>query len=840
MNNTTFTKKIIKYLDPVLIFLLLFIVFLALLVYNLEQINKKIKSYNHYQTTINNVKILNNEFEILIQNKATFINYDEVVKKINKTYALLDTLKDEHFYNEFGENLKPTVKLLNNKWSQQHEYIERFKSNNSAIIGSLNYIIELTKTIKLTYLTNQPADILIIDNSITNLFKLFINIDLEQDTLKLGLNNLNALSSKYQNSDFRFLYTKYNATLNDVIRLNTIKSDYMAIDTMIVLTNIENILRSEYDSSIENQQRMSLLLFAISSVLLITLILSYFKSIKTKKELTAFKYAVENSDNSIVMTNKKRKIIYVNESFEKITGYTKEEALGKEPNILKSGKMPNEFYKNMNDILDRGEKWTGEFVNINKHGDVYYETASITPIINDDELTGYLAIKLNITDYVKQKEKVEFIANHDNLTMLPNRRSLERKVNELIDKALEDGSHFAILFLDLDGFKIINDGLGHDIGDLLLKEIAIRFQDVLRGDDYIFRVGGDEFAVLIEYTNNDKIIEIVAKKIIETVNQPIFIANHSLQVGCSIGIAKFPQDGEDLLNLLKHSDTAMYKAKQDGKNRFEFYTRDLSNTVHTRLNIEQSLAKALRNEEFYVVYQPKYNLATKDVFSVEALIRWHNPTMGNIGPSDFIYIAEETGFINQIGLFVFKKACEDFKQLQEKIKIEMISINVSTLQLVDNNFIKDIKSILQSTNVSASNIGIEITETYIMKNIMDIQDTLNKLREIGFKIIIDDFGTGYSSMHYLQKLPIDIIKIDKSFIDDLTTSNNQSVIKAIIAISKSFGYKTVAEGIESKEQEDILLKLGVDFGQGYLFCRPKQLSNLSDCKSKLENHQEKL
>lgn len=693
MNNTHYTKKLIKYLDPVLIFLFLFIIFLTLLVYNLEQINKKIKSYNHYQSTINNIRILNGEFEALIQNKATFINYDDIVKKVDKTYELLNMLDTENFYNEFGENLKPTVKLLNNKWSQKHEYIERFKSNNSAIIGSLNYIIELTKHIKLNYLTDKPADILIIDNSITNLFKLFININLDQDTLHLGLNNLNVLSSKYHNSDFRFLYTKYHATLNDVVRLNTIKLDYMSIDTMIVLSNIETILLKEYDTSIENQQRMALVLFIVSSILLIILILSYVKSIKTKKELTAFKYAVENSDNSIVMTNKNRKITYVNDSFERITGYTKEEALGKEPSILKSGKMPNEFYKHMNEILDKGQKWTGEFVNINKYGEVYYETASITPIINDDELTGYLAIKLNITDYVRQKEKVEFMANHDNLTMLPNRRSLEKKLNELIDKAIENKSHFAVLFLDLDGFKIINDGLGHDIGDLLLKEVAKRFQEALREDDFIFRVGGDEFAILIEYTTNDKIMEIVARKIIETVNQPILIANHSLQVGCSIGIARFPQDGDDLLNLLKHSDTAMYKAKQEGKNRFEFYTKDLSNTVHTRLNIEQSLAKALRNNEFYVVYQPKYNLATKDVFSVEALIRWNNPMLGNVGPADFIYIAEETGFINQIGLFVFQKACEDFKQLQEKIKIEMISINVSTLQLVNNNFIEEIKAI---------------------------------------------------------------------------------------------------------------------------------------------------
>ncbi|MEJ5168725.1 MAG: DAHL domain-containing protein, partial [Arcobacteraceae bacterium] len=328
MISSNFTKKITKYLDPVLIFLFLFIFFLTLLVYNLEQINTKIKSYNSYKTTLNDIKILNNEFEALIQNKATFINYDDVVRKTDKLYELLKNLENDNFYAEFGENLKPTVKLLNNKWSQKHEYIERFKSNNSAIIGSLNYIIELTKHIKFNYLNDKPADILIIDNSLTNLFKLFININLDQDTLNLGLTNLHTLSSKYQNSDFRFLYIKYNATLNDVIRLNTIKMDYMSIDIISVLNNIETTLYNEYDSSLEAQQKMSLLLFVASSILLVILILSYLKSIKTKKELTAFKYAVENSDNSIVMTNKNRKITYVNDSFERITGYTREEALG--------------------------------------------------------------------------------------------------------------------------------------------------------------------------------------------------------------------------------------------------------------------------------------------------------------------------------------------------------------------------------------------------------------------------------------------------------------------------------------------------------------------------------
>lgn len=345
-----------------------------------------------------------------------------------------------------------------------------------------------------------------------------------------------------------------------------IKQEYLKIDIKSLLILIEDKLQKEYDKSINNQQKIALLLFVISIIFLMISILAYIKSVKIKKELKAFKYAVENSDNSIVMTDKDRKITYVNESFEKVTGYKREDALGKNPHILKSGKLPSEFYRQMNEILDRGEKWSGEFININKFGDIYYETASITSIINDDELTGYLAIKLNVTDYVREQEKVEFIAYHDNLTQLPNRRSLEKKVNELISK----NKKFALFFIDLDGFKIVNDTLGHDIGDLLLKEVGRIFEETLRVEDYIFRIGGDEFAVILNFSD-EKDIEIVANKIIENINKPIKIKNHNLYVGCSIGITKFPQDAKDLQGLLKYSDTAMYKAKENGKNRFEFY-----------------------------------------------------------------------------------------------------------------------------------------------------------------------------------------------------------------------------------------------------------------------------
>ena len=559
-------KKISKYVDLVLVFLFLFILVLSLFIYNLSQINLKIKSFNYYSTNINNIKILDGEFNSLIYNNATFINYDDVVSKINQKYELLKILDNETFYKEFNYELKPIVDELNKRWLEKHAHIERFKSNNSAIVGSFNYITELIKNIKLTQNIKDSKDIFLIDNSLSSLYKLFINIEIDKQIIEKNAQDLNFLAQKYKSSEFEFLFKKYNSTINDLMKLNMVKQEYLKVDIKSLLILIEDKLQKEYDKSINNQQKIALLLFVISIIFLMISILAYIKSVKVKEELKAFKYAVENSDNSIVMTDKDRKITYVNESFEKVTGYKREDALGKNPHILKSGKLPSEFYRQMNEILDRGEKWSGEFININKFGDIYYETASITPIINDDELTGYLAIKLNVTDYVREQEKVEFIAYHDNLTLLPNRRSLEKKVNELISK----NKKFALFFIDLDGFKIVNDTLGHDIGDLLLKEVGRIFEETLRVEDYIFRIGGDEFAVILNFSD-EKDIEIVANKIIENINKPIKIKNHNLYVGCSIGITKFPQDAKDLQGLLKYSDTAMYKAKENGKNRFEFY-----------------------------------------------------------------------------------------------------------------------------------------------------------------------------------------------------------------------------------------------------------------------------
>ena len=812
----------LKYFEPINIILFLFIIVTALFIYNINQTNEKIKNFNFYYNNVVKLKILYNEFNSFVNTKATFINYDSLISKMETTEKLINALNKEEFYKNFSEDLKLSIEVLDSEWKKKVEDIERFKSVNASIVGSINYILSLSSKVKLDYMSKNPNDILIIDDAISSIFRLFVN-DKDGNSLyiKDHISNLEKLALKYNNSDIDFLTKRVNSLLMNLKKLNRIEQDYFSFDLRIVLDSLDKKLDDINQVNISKQQKLSFLLFISSTVLLLIFVYVYIKSIKTKDELIAFRYAVENSYNAIVLTDKNRLIKYVNEAFEKATGYSKKEAIGQNPRILKSGSLPREFYDNMNEILDRREKWTGEFINKNKDGEIYYENASITPIIIDNDLKGYLAIKLNVSDYIKEKEKVEFLAYHDSLTLLLNRRALQRDIVEVLNDCKTNNKKFTILFIDLDGFKFINDGLGHDIGDILLKEIAYRLANTLVQKHNAYRLGGDEFAIIFEY-KHVKEIEESARNIIKKVNEKIFINKHSLHVGCSVGIAKYPVDGEDYSSLMKHSDTAMYKAKQNGKNRYEFYTKDLTNIVSRRFEIEQALAVGLKNDEFYVVYQPKYSLKTKKIYSVEALLRWNSSTLGNVTPEQFVPIAEEIGFIYELGLFVFKRACEDFVSLKEKLGLEMISINVSVIQLMQDDFMDKIENILTETKVDSNQIGIELTETYLIKNVEDILDILIIMRRLGFKILIDDFGTGYSSLKYLQQLPIDILKIDKSFVKNLTKNNND-IVKAIVAISKSFGFITIAEGVETKEQEELLIELDVDIAQGYLYSKPKRL-----------------
>ena len=422
----------------------------------------------------------------------------------------------------------------------------------------------------------------------------------------------------------------------------------------------------------------------------------------------------------------------------------------------------------------------------------------------------------------EQKSQIDFIAFHDHLTGLPNRRNLQEKLEHAITIAKRNDIKIYVLFIDLDRFKIVNDTLGHHIGDEMLKIIAKRIKSVLRESDILVREGGDEFVVLIENVKSENDVAIVAEKILFTVKEPIEIKEYNLTTTASIGISVYPDDGKDTDTIIKNADSAMYLAKDKGKNNYQYYTKKLSEKVQKRLDIEHELRHAIDKNELSLVYQPQYDISTKQVVSAEALLRWNSTRLGVITPDEFIPIAEDSGLIIDIGLWVFKEACKALKEWRERgLDIKSMAVNVSSVQFNQKDVVKSFKHIIDKLGIEASDIEIEITERYIMQHTKENTSILNDLQNTGFKISVDDFGTGYSSMSYLKKLPLDTIKIDKSFIDDIPNDQNDvAITKAIIALSKSLGYKIIAEGIEEEEQEQFLQKEGCHKGQGYLFSKP--------------------
>ncbi|MDX1295259.1 MAG: EAL domain-containing protein, partial [Sulfurimonadaceae bacterium] len=421
-----------------------------------------------------------------------------------------------------------------------------------------------------------------------------------------------------------------------------------------------------------------------------------------------------------------------------------------------------------------------------------------------------------------EKAKVDYIAYHDHLTALPNRTSFKLSLEHAITVAERNESRLALIVVDLDRFKNINDTLGHHIGDQLIRRVADMIHQSLRESDTMARYGGDEFIILSETIKQPNEAAFVAEKIQSLLQGSIEIEGYELSTSASIGIALYPDDGLDCTTLLKNADSAMHLAKDEGKNSFRFYTQQLSDKIRKRMEYEQDLRNALDANEFSMVYQPQYDLHSGSVVGAEALLRWHHPKKGMIPPDEFIPVAEESGLIVPIGAWVLSEACREFKQWREAgLDIETVSVNVSSVQFTRSDIVDEFKRIVEAVGIAPKQVGIEITESYIMEHTEQNHEVLNELREIGFKVSVDDFGTGYSSMNYLKNLPLDTIKIDKSFVDDVPHDKNDvAIIKAILVLAKSLEYHVIAEGIEYSEQEAFLKEYGCDYGQGYLFSKP--------------------
>jgi diguanylate cyclase (GGDEF)-like protein/PAS domain S-box-containing protein len=524
----------------------------------------------------------------------------------------------------------------------------------------------------------------------------------------------------------------------------------------------------------------------------------------------------------IMITDAAGRILSVNPAFTSITGYAAAEAVGQTPRLLRSHRQSEAFYRDLWESLNATGEWRGEVWNRRKDGEAYLQWTSITTI-NDAAGQPYrrISVMTDITEIRRKDEHIRHQAYHDTLTGLPNRSLLQNRLDHGIKAAQRDGTRIAVLFIDLDRFKVINDSLGHFVGDELLIQAARRLTDSVRASDTVSRQGGDEFVILATIDHIADAVHI-AEKIVADMNLPFAIDKHRLNVGASVGISVYPQDGEDAATLLRNADVAMYAAKDAGRGTFRFFDAAMNDRAQHRLTMEAALRRALAHNEFELFYQPKICLADNRYCGMEALIRWRDPVLGLISPLDFIPLAEETGLIEPIGTWVLETACAQMRRWADGGVIAgPVAVNVSARQLDDPQFAAKLEAILQRHGLDALHLQLEVTESTVMSDPETAIEALSKLAALGNTIAIDDFGTGYSSFSYLKRLPIHLLKIDRSFVTDVGNSReDEEIVTAIIQVALALKLMVVAEGVETQQQADFLNGLGCHFAQGYLYAKP--------------------
>jgi diguanylate cyclase (GGDEF)-like protein/PAS domain S-box-containing protein len=537
----------------------------------------------------------------------------------------------------------------------------------------------------------------------------------------------------------------------------------------------------------------------------------------------------ESTREGVMITDAGRRITMVNRAFTDITGYEESETIGNTPSMLRSGRHNAAFYHTMWATILATGHWQGEIWNRRKTGEVYPELLSISAVKNEDgDVTHYVAVFADISKLKASEMELEFLAHHDPLTQLPNRMLLVSRLEHGLEKALRDSKLLAVLMLDLDRFKDVNDSFGHVAGDELLQQVAERLSLRLRGTDTVCRLGGDEFTVLLEEINHPEAAARIATEIIAALSEPWQLSNGiDVRIGVSVGISLYPDHGTTPEALMQHADTALYQAKNEGRNRFKYFSEELTRVARERMDLEWRLRQAVDRGELQIYFQPQINIANGRMIGAEALLRWHANNGDLISPLRFIPIAEETGLISSIGAWVLRETCLIGKRWQQAGRPELrLAVNVSPNQFLYGDISETVAEILAETDFPAYCLELEITETALMKREAEAIEILTRLHGMGIRLAIDDFGTGYSSLAYLKMFPVDVLKIDKSFIDDIPNHRDDMEITAtIIAMAKTLRMKVLAEGVENHAQLDFLKTQDCDFYQGYITSPPLSIED---------------
>ncbi len=551
-------------------------------------------------------------------------------------------------------------------------------------------------------------------------------------------------------------------------------------------------------------------------------------------ELRIRERAIEASTHGVAIIDIAKEnlpIIYVNKAFERITGYKEKQILGQNLTMLHGSMAQQVNHKRINLAIKELREETVELESYQQTGETFWCEMSVAPVRDSfNNVKHYVCLVNDITQRRQMEEQLIKQATHDSLTGLPNRVLLIDRVEQAILQAKKKNALLAFLFLDLDRFKMTNDTLGHNIGDKLLQAVSNRLLLQTNDFDTVCRLGGDEFVILLTDIYTEQQAQQNAQEILSAIAKPFQIEQHQLKITGSIGLSYFPKDGLDYESLMKSSDLSMYHAKENGRNTYRSYDKEMNTKVINRMKLDNALQDSLKKQEFYLVYQPLINLAQNKIIGVEALLRWNSQTLGEVPPNDFINMAEENGLILDIGLWVFQEACTQLMHWHKQGHDQLtMAVNISGKQLLQPQLPELIKQILTNTGISPRFLELELTESLLVDNMKQVLDSMYALKDMGIKLVIDDFGTGYSSLSYLKKFPVDKLKIDRSFITELVTKENDAAItKAIINLGHSLNLEILAEGVETESQHQFILQHHCDYAQGYFYTPPLTAGELKD------------
>ncbi len=545
---------------------------------------------------------------------------------------------------------------------------------------------------------------------------------------------------------------------------------------------------------------------------------------QTGQQLNVAANAIENAAEGVMICNADDVIVSINKSFTRITGYEPEDVLGRTPETLISEEQNPKVLGEIRDDVLRTGHWKGELHSRKKDGETFIEERSVSGVKDEDgKIVNFIVVFSDITQQKEHEERIHYLAHHDALTGLANRSLFQQRLDQAIQRAARSGgAKAAMMFIDLDHFKAVNDSLGHAYGDELLIKVSARIHECVRKTDTVARFGGDEFAVLLDEINDASDVASIAKKIIERLASAFKIADHQVFVSASIGISFHPDDGQQAPVLIKNADAAMYAAKEQGRNNYQFFSSDMNARALETLMMTSSLRMALERDELFLEYQPRIDFKTGAITGAEALIRWTHPTVGRIMPAQFVGLAEKTGMIDQVGEWVVRRACQQIMEWKSRgVSLPCVAVNLAARQFNQPEFTETVAQIIRETGIEAHTLEVEVTESMVMHDPQRTAVILERLKGMGVAVAIDDFGTGYSSLSYLKRFPIDYIKVDQSFVRGLPhDAEDSGIVRAVIALAKTLDVKLIAEGVDKVDQVAFLKREGCDQGQGYLISVP--------------------